>query len=77
MTVSYNMSNAELADAITAAYNRSGTGSIEQQMHAKQLEALLAIQKHRALSVTVVVAPGETIKETFTPEGGRDVKTGG
>ena len=73
MKVSYNMSNAELAYAITEAYNRSGTGSTAQQMNAKQLEALLAIQKQRALSVTVVTAPWEMIKETFTPEGGRDV----
>ncbi len=64
MTVSFNMSNAELADAITAAYNRSGTGSPSQQLHTKQLETLLAIQKQRALSVTIAGEPGDTITET-------------
>jgi hypothetical protein len=45
------MSNAELADAITAAYNRAGTANEDQRIQQEHLKALLAVQLGRAQAV--------------------------
>lgn len=42
------MTNQELADAITAAHNRSGKADESQRMHTEQLRDLLAEQLRRA-----------------------------
>ncbi len=47
------MSNAELADAISAAYNRAGDACEVQRTHKKHMDALLAVQLARASTVRV------------------------
>jgi hypothetical protein len=42
------MNNAELAEAITAAYNRSGKVDESQRLNMEHLKALLAEQLKRA-----------------------------
>ena len=42
------MTNAELAEAITAAYNRSGKVDESQRLNMEHLKALLAEQLRRA-----------------------------
>ena len=45
----FAMSNQELADAITAAYKRSGTACEDMRIQQEHMKALLAIQLRRAL----------------------------
>lgn len=46
--IDLKMTNAELAEAISAAYARAGNADEVQREHKKQMESLLKIQLMRA-----------------------------
>jgi len=50
-SLSFPMSNAELAEAIGAAHNRAGYATEGQRVHMEHLKALLAVQLSRAQTV--------------------------
>ena len=54
--ISYPMNNAELADAISAAYNRSGDAGLIQKIHTEHMKALLEIQRCRAAHALLLEA---------------------
>lgn len=55
--ITHPMSNDDLAEAITAAYNRAGEATEDQRMQKRHLEALLEIQRHRAALTIIDGAP--------------------
>ena len=56
----YQMSNSELADAITAAHNRSGSCNEDQRVQHEHMKNLLAVQLERA---KIVVADVRSIQQ--------------
>jgi hypothetical protein len=51
--LAYTMTNAELADAISAAYDRCGTTCEWHQANVKHLKDLLAVQLGRASACVI------------------------
>lgn len=47
------MNNAELAEAISAAYQRAGEASEVQRMHKEQMKALMRVQLIRASFISI------------------------
>ena len=64
------MSNTELAEAISTAYSRAGDAGDVQQAHKKQMNALLEIQLARAAALRVAEDSANTVRTCGEPAAG-------